>query len=732
MLKRFFLGVAVAAISLLLSSAPLMAINSPQDIAGLAVWLDGMSIAGADGVDLTTWTDSSPNGYDATNGPSAFVQTPPEITSDTIGTTVGAKAASFNTGSFGGTEALEISTWHPAQGDYTIFVLARIPDTPGLPDFQGYLVGQDFTGSNAGESVFGIGDAMGDPSLPDSGGELAFTNDGASEGGASKIVATGNSADADNLWHIYSVIVQDNPAGGVGSDVTLNIDGTDVATGQIDSNGIWGSDGIQPVTIAGNFGGSNENSLGVDIAQVVIYSGALSANDFEAVGFYLEQTYGLTTAFETPPGFVLSSLTTQSVVEGAATDSYTLVLDRSPTSPVTVDLSADADQVTVTPLQVVFDQNDFDTPQTILVTAVDDDATESHPHATSISHTVSQPGGSQEFDGGAVPNVSVSIGENDCGFGPFSPMDFNEDCSVNLVDYAIFSAEWLECSVDDSGGECPRPAVIKFGVVTDAHHTTVTHPLADIGDRSLDLQNFASFMNVEDADFVISTGDQVHEGHNGGIPSRYTNNIFTDNVTTYKTNIGTFDRDIYYVLGNHDVSGTLTVSQLSAIWHDPPAGHHMPLPGYYSFDYPNHRVRFIVLDAQYHTDDTPRQPLGPGFAVGYIPQVERTWLDSQLADARALNYRVIVFMHQILGPDPVFGLINSADVVAILASYSDVVLLVMSGHIHASGLDTLSGIPNISIAAMTNNNDNWALVELFADDSIKITGHGLVPDWTLP
>ena len=701
--------------------------GAPGDIAGLEVWLDGSTITGANGTDLTIWTDSSGNSRDATNGLSAYTQYPPEITSDTIGTTSGAKAANFNNGAPSGNEALEISNWHPSKGDYTIFVLAKTTDT------RGYLVGQDLGGTNTAESVFGFGDTMGHPDLPDHFGELAFTNDGTSEGGAFKIVASGDPTDADGNWHIYSVIVQDNPTGGVGADVTLNIDGVDVATGQIDTNGVWGSDGIQPVTIAGNFGGSPENALDVDIAQVLIYNGALSDHDFMAVGYFLELTYGLDTAFNTPPGLVLISKTEVSVAEGGATDSYSLSLDTSPTSAVTIDINddADPDQVTFNQDQLVFDEFNHNTPQMITVTAVDDYALESHPHSTTISHTVSQPGGNQENDGSVVSDVSVTISENDCGHGPFSPVDFNEDCIVDLEDFAFFAFEWLDCSIDNSSGECPKPQLLRFGVVTDVHHTTVPHVLPDIGDRAEDLQNFTSVMNTARAEFVITTGDMIHEGYNGSKASRYNNEIFTANVTTYKNYIGTFNGDVYYVLGNHDVSGTLSVSELSAIWDDPATDHHMP-SGYYYFDYPAHKVRFIVLDAQYDTDGHHKYPLCIGYAVGYIPPVEQAWLSAQLADARTRNYRVIIFIHQLIEDDSVYGLLNYSEVEAILSSYNDVVLLAMSGHLHGSGLTTVNGISYISLAAMTNNNDNWALVELYPDNHISVWGHGLVPDWDIP
>ena len=53
-----------------------------------------------------------------------------------------------------------------------------------------------------------------------------------------------------------------------------------------------------------------------------------------------------------------------------------------------------------------------------------------------------------EHEGTFLP-VTASIGENDCGpeNGGFNVSDFNEDCLVNLVDFATFGLQWMECSI---------------------------------------------------------------------------------------------------------------------------------------------------------------------------------------------------------------------------------------------------------------------------------------------
>jgi hypothetical protein len=140
------------------------------------------------------------------------------------------------------------------------------------------------------------------------------------------------------------------------------------------------------------------------------------------------------------------------VIEGGATDSYTVVLGFVPNSDVTItiDDSGDPNQTTVDggeTTALTFTPANWDTPQTVTVEAIDDDDPEANPHNTALTHTVSQPGGDNAYDGLSVSNVSVSVGEDDCGAGPFSSMDSDENCIVDLEDLAAFAGQYLTCSI---------------------------------------------------------------------------------------------------------------------------------------------------------------------------------------------------------------------------------------------------------------------------------------------
>ena len=98
-----------------------------------------------------------------------------------------------------------------------------------------------------------------------------------------------------------------------------------------------------------------------------------------------------------------------SVTEGGNNDTYSLVLKTQPTADVTIALSV-GNQITLDKTTLIFNSNNWNTPQTVTVTAVNDTITEGN-HTTTINHTVT----SNDANYGSVtlPNVSVNITDND-------------------------------------------------------------------------------------------------------------------------------------------------------------------------------------------------------------------------------------------------------------------------------------------------------------------------------
>ncbi|NCQ97002.1 MAG: hypothetical protein GPJ13_17845, partial [Microcystis aeruginosa W11-06] len=98
-----------------------------------------------------------------------------------------------------------------------------------------------------------------------------------------------------------------------------------------------------------------------------------------------------------------------SVTEGGNTDTYSLVLKTQPTADVTITL-ASGNQITLDKTTFTFNSTNWNTPQTVTVTAVDDTVTEG-THTATITHTVTS--SDNNYNGLTIPNVNVSIQDND-------------------------------------------------------------------------------------------------------------------------------------------------------------------------------------------------------------------------------------------------------------------------------------------------------------------------------
>lgn len=99
------------------------------------------------------------------------------------------------------------------------------------------------------------------------------------------------------------------------------------------------------------------------------------------------------------------------VAEGGATDSFTLVLTSQPTADVTISVAPDG-QTTVSPATLTFTAANWDVPQAVSVTAVDDTVDEQpDAHASAIGFTVASD--DPAYAGLAVPALEATVQDND-------------------------------------------------------------------------------------------------------------------------------------------------------------------------------------------------------------------------------------------------------------------------------------------------------------------------------
>jgi hypothetical protein len=148
--------------------------------------------------------------------------------------------------------------------------------------------------------------------------------------------------------------------------------------------------------------------------------------------------------FETP-GLFLDTQGQVTVYEGGDSDTFSVRLKIAPLAPVTVALvdQSNPAQVALDPAVLNFDGSNWNIPQSVTVTAVDDALLETDPHAAVLTLTATN---GSEYDALDPVSVPVSIYENECGAWGYLWADLDQDCDVDITDLSELAAEWLVCT----------------------------------------------------------------------------------------------------------------------------------------------------------------------------------------------------------------------------------------------------------------------------------------------
>jgi hypothetical protein len=129
-----------------------------------------------------------------------------------------------------------------------------------------------------------------------------------------------------------------------------------------------------------------------------------------AVGFDDVSGLAMQPAAPSGPGVVITqSGGSTSVVEGGATDTYTAVLNTAPTANVTLTFNPGT-QATASSATLIFTPANWNTPQTVTVSAVDDALVEG-PHTATITRNAASTDAA--YNAIAIASVTVSITDND-------------------------------------------------------------------------------------------------------------------------------------------------------------------------------------------------------------------------------------------------------------------------------------------------------------------------------
>ena len=160
------------------------------------------------------------------------------------------------------------------------------------------------------------------------------------------------------------------------------------------------------------------------------------------------------------------------VGEGGATDAYTIRLASQPTADVVISISADS-QVTTTPTSLTFTAADWNVPQAVTVTAVDDLVAEG-THTGTISHRASS--ADPDYDGVGVPDIVASVTDDDI-CAPANTVVVRED-DGDKVTWRLRGPGTLVFSQADPDLNGIGPVKSLYVTGTDPNRSTITLSVA--------------------------------------------------------------------------------------------------------------------------------------------------------------------------------------------------------------------------------------------------------------
>ncbi|GAA5222025.1 metallophosphoesterase [Membranihabitans marinus] len=263
----------------------------------------------------------------------------------------------------------------------------------------------------------------------------------------------------------------------------------------------------------------------------------------------------------------------------------------------------------------------------------------------------------------------------------------------------------------------PRPSGLRFGMITDLHYAD--RPTTEGGSRyyrqSLGkLREAVDLMNGKRLHFMIELGDLKDQSAQ---PSEEETLHF---LKTIESEYAQFNGPRHYVLGNHDHD---SISKEQFLQHIQ-TGTDIEAKNYYSFT--KNGYHCIILDSNYSSDGRPYDKGDFDWTDAFIPQEQTDWLREALSNT---ELPALVFVHHRLdnlGELAKMGPSNSEAVRQILEE-SRKVLAVFQGHHHAGGLQTINNIHYYTLKAVVEGdgleNNNYAIVEVDADEEIKIKGY---------
>jgi len=275
---------------------------------------------------------------------------------------------------------------------------------------------------------------------------------------------------------------------------------------------------------------------------------------------------------------------------------------------------------------------------------------------------------------------------------------------------------------------------LRFGVVTDSHFARKAIAGNRFYDNSLaKMQQAVDYFNRAGLDFIIELGDLKDMGPTSlwidGHEQKRSQQELEAEALGYLVEIEqvfkSFRGPAYHVLGNHDMD-CISKEQFLAHTKNPGKAN-----GKAHYSFLSNGIRLIVLDGNFNADRTPYCRGNFDWQVAYVSDEQLRWLDNELKTSKE---PVVVFCHQLV--DSFSGLYksiylsNADEVRSTLERYGNV-MAVMQGHHHPGHYSEQKGIHYITFPGMIESefpkHNNFAIVTIEADNTIKIEGYGDCP-----
>lgn len=171
--------------------------------------------------------------------------------------------------------------------------------------------------------------------------------------------------------------------------------------------------------------------------------------------------------------------TTATVDEAGGTDTFTVVLDSQPASDVVFDVtSSDINEATVAPASLTFTPDDWDSPQTVTITGVDDDTTTED--SATISVGVNAGSSADAYDALSDQTVAVTITNDDIPGINVGAISGDTDESGSTATFTVVLGTQpaadvtIDLSTSDTGEGTVSPASLTLGTADWNSPQTVT------------------------------------------------------------------------------------------------------------------------------------------------------------------------------------------------------------------------------------------------------------------